>query len=39
MPTFPDNDVVVLGATHWMFNPGVLPWHLNRKLKQPVAGL
>lgn len=26
-------DVVVLGATHWRFNPGVLPSHLNKNLR------
>lgn len=28
-------DIVVLGATHWRFNPGVLPSHLNKNLKTP----
>lgn len=28
-------DVVVLGATHWRFNPGVVPSHLNRELRGP----
>lgn len=26
-------DVVVMGATHWRFNPGVTPSHLNRNLR------
>jgi len=28
-------DVVVLGAIHWRYNPGVLPSHLNSQLRQP----
>lgn len=28
-------DIVVLGATHWRFNPGVIPSHLNRNLRSP----
>jgi hypothetical protein len=27
-------DVVVLGATHWRFNPGVIPSHLNTGLRK-----
>lgn len=26
-------DIAVLGATHWRFNPGVLPSHLNKNLR------
>ena len=26
-------DVVVLGATHWRFNPGMVPSHLKRELR------
>jgi hypothetical protein len=26
-------DIVVLGATHWRYNPGVIPSHLNRDLR------
>jgi hypothetical protein len=28
-------DIVVLGATHWRYNPGVIPSHLNKNLTPP----
>lgn len=27
-------DIVVLGAIHWRYNPGVLPSHLNKQLRE-----
>lgn len=29
-------DIVVLGAIHWRYNPGVLPSHLNKQLRPAV---